>query len=925
MYRVPDEPPGGRGELQSLLEVLAAPLAVLRQSIQELHADLFIDTADDRIVPYLAEMVGTELVFPDAESNRRDVRGTVGWRRRKGTPAALEEMGGELTGQSVVLQEGWKRIQLAQDLNLVRAERVVVDLRPGVVAEQATGPLDALFHAVDVRAHLGHDRAPPPAPRRALAAPDDHLPAARGDRRRPHAPGLGRALRDRSARRAPAAARAADRRRPRAVRRPHPGAALRRRRPSAGSAGPAASRCASAACRAGSPGRRTPSASRPCASPAGSSAAATSTLTALEQPSRGWRGAVRVELGLRDDLRRGHRHLAAATRATFAVRARHRPRRGRRRRLGDGGRRRARRHPRRRCCGSPRSAARPGASSPARRSSSRARRPGSTAAVEDARARARGVPARRAARRRSRRCEIRGERLLHVAADGSLYEAADAGGALIEHARGRRRAAARAGGAARRRARARRGRRCRAEAEPRMLEPRPGRTRPRARPCMHGALPLRRHRRRLRRAPGRRRAARWPSPSRSRARRAGVPAVPAPGLDRPRPALGDLDGARRRRAAGRRRRRRRRVRRGRRAARSRSRQRRARRAVRVLGSRSDALPRRGRLERRRRAHGPHPPAPARRRAASTGAPWPTEATFGFASEAVRVGEDGSTWASESTAGRRVSLGEVAPIAEAAGLRRRARARAPAVRVGSRGLDRIAAGDARADAARPARRRRPARAVRVLRRRAAAGLARRAPTARSRRTSPPTTRRARRCTSARAPPRASRCSTCAWRRPTRLVSRSGTLHPDAPADWHTIPRYDSLAAALAAVSASWQAIPATDDGDVSEVVQFEDSATYPDEAPVWPAAPANAAVSRIADDPGRRARAPDDPRRSRPGLADSGARRAVRSADAARHRPRRQRLDRNDAAGRRGGRSSSSAASCTPRTGSSSPSCRPAPR
>ena len=66
MYRVPDEPPAGRGELQSLLEVLAAPLAVLRQSIQELHADLFIDTADDRIVPYLAEMVGTALVFPDA-------------------------------------------------------------------------------------------------------------------------------------------------------------------------------------------------------------------------------------------------------------------------------------------------------------------------------------------------------------------------------------------------------------------------------------------------------------------------------------------------------------------------------------------------------------------------------------------------------------------------------------------------------------------------------------------------------------------------------------------------------------------------------------------------------------------------------------------------------------------------------------------
>ncbi len=113
MYRVPDLPPQGRGELLRLLAVLATPLATVRQSVQELHSDLFVDTADDAMIPYLAQMVGTALAFPDAASNRRDVRGTVGWRRRKGTPAALEEMGGELTGQAVVIQEGWKRVQLA--------------------------------------------------------------------------------------------------------------------------------------------------------------------------------------------------------------------------------------------------------------------------------------------------------------------------------------------------------------------------------------------------------------------------------------------------------------------------------------------------------------------------------------------------------------------------------------------------------------------------------------------------------------------------------------------------------------------------------------------------------------------------------------------------------------------------------------------
>ena len=156
MHRLPDQPPAGRGELARMLEVLAVPLAVLRQSVQELHADLFIDTAADQMIPYLAGLVGTDLVFPDPDSNRLDVRGTVGWRRRKGTPAALEEMGSDLTAQSVVMLEGWKRVQITQDLNLLRAGRVTPDLRPAVVAEQVSGPLDAMAHVVDVRASTVH-------------------------------------------------------------------------------------------------------------------------------------------------------------------------------------------------------------------------------------------------------------------------------------------------------------------------------------------------------------------------------------------------------------------------------------------------------------------------------------------------------------------------------------------------------------------------------------------------------------------------------------------------------------------------------------------------------------------------------------------------------------------------------------------------
>jgi hypothetical protein len=146
-----DAAPPGTEELRKFLRVLAAPLAEVRQSVDELHADLFVDSCQDAILPYLAEMIGMRLVFPDADANRRDVRGTVGWRRRKGTPLMLQEMASALAAQIVVTHEGWKRLALTQHLARLRPERVIPALVDPAIAERAAGPLDAAFHAVDLR------------------------------------------------------------------------------------------------------------------------------------------------------------------------------------------------------------------------------------------------------------------------------------------------------------------------------------------------------------------------------------------------------------------------------------------------------------------------------------------------------------------------------------------------------------------------------------------------------------------------------------------------------------------------------------------------------------------------------------------------------------------------------------------------------
>lgn len=156
LYKLEDEKakrrnPPDPAELEEFVSIFAAPLAIVRQSIEELYGDLFIDSAQDWVLPYLAQMVGTRLVFPDASSNRRDIRATIHWRRRKGTPSMVEDLGNELTGQLVVTQEGWKRIQMTQDLNLLRMERTVPLIRSATIAEQSQGPLDSLYHAVDGR------------------------------------------------------------------------------------------------------------------------------------------------------------------------------------------------------------------------------------------------------------------------------------------------------------------------------------------------------------------------------------------------------------------------------------------------------------------------------------------------------------------------------------------------------------------------------------------------------------------------------------------------------------------------------------------------------------------------------------------------------------------------------------------------------
>ncbi|MFN2627083.1 MAG: hypothetical protein ABR569_00415 [Gaiellaceae bacterium] len=84
---------------------------LLAADIDRLWDDLFIESCADWAVPYIGALVGLP---PDAE--RLEVAYAIALRRRKGTPAALEDFAEVVTGLTARVLEGWQLTTWAQRL-----------------------------------------------------------------------------------------------------------------------------------------------------------------------------------------------------------------------------------------------------------------------------------------------------------------------------------------------------------------------------------------------------------------------------------------------------------------------------------------------------------------------------------------------------------------------------------------------------------------------------------------------------------------------------------------------------------------------------------------------------------------------------------------------------------------------------------------
>jgi hypothetical protein len=171
------------GPLRELVNRIGAQAATVRRGIDRMWEDQSIETCDDWVIPYIGDLLATNLVANlDAAGQRQDVAKTIYYRRRKGTLAILEEIAFDITGWNAKLVEFFRRLGRTRHgldsaiglasindpdtATLQQAEGLIgpltgtgigglADLRNVYGASKAGSAFDEFFHTADFRLGQG--------------------------------------------------------------------------------------------------------------------------------------------------------------------------------------------------------------------------------------------------------------------------------------------------------------------------------------------------------------------------------------------------------------------------------------------------------------------------------------------------------------------------------------------------------------------------------------------------------------------------------------------------------------------------------------------------------------------------------------------------------------------------------------------------
>jgi hypothetical protein len=167
VYRMRD---AERGEpLRGLLAVIAEQVNLVEADIAQMYDNWFIETCEDWVVPYIADLLGyqalhtsgepTDLTTPEARARariltpRRDVANVISYRRRKGVAFLLELLARDAANYTATRAvEFYKLLGRTQAVNFQRLRRGrTIDLRDGEELDLLASPFDHSARTVDLR------------------------------------------------------------------------------------------------------------------------------------------------------------------------------------------------------------------------------------------------------------------------------------------------------------------------------------------------------------------------------------------------------------------------------------------------------------------------------------------------------------------------------------------------------------------------------------------------------------------------------------------------------------------------------------------------------------------------------------------------------------------------------------------------------
>jgi hypothetical protein len=143
------------GMLEALLDVLGEQADVVADDLAQRYGDWFIETCADWVVPYIGDLLGVRPINPVSGGRplpRAYVANTLAYRRRKGTPAVLEELARDVTGWPAKAVELFTLLATTQHVDHLRPANVrTLSLRDMNGAELTGGPFERSPHTADGR------------------------------------------------------------------------------------------------------------------------------------------------------------------------------------------------------------------------------------------------------------------------------------------------------------------------------------------------------------------------------------------------------------------------------------------------------------------------------------------------------------------------------------------------------------------------------------------------------------------------------------------------------------------------------------------------------------------------------------------------------------------------------------------------------